>query len=156
MKKKLLNTVTIIMVLIAFVGCSTSDDSTDDNSTNDDNSSTIQIEETAQSGTWRITYFYNSDHEETSNFTGYAFTFNSDGSIIAVKGSTTVTGTWSILDSSSSSSDDHHFNVFFASPNDFEDLSDDWEIISTSDTQIKLTGVSGGNDGIDFLTFEKN
>ncbi|PHS68100.1 MAG: hypothetical protein COB12_01995 [Flavobacterium sp.] len=147
----------VFTVLITVISCSTTDDNNVDDSSSGDNSTANQIENTAQTGTWRITYFYDSDHEETNSFSGYNFTFNSDGSLIAVNGNTTITGSWSITDSSSSSSDDdHHFNIFFASPNDFEELSDDWEIISTSDTKIKLTDVSGGNGGIDFLTFEKN
>ncbi len=155
MKKKLKATLLPLLLALAFIGCSTTDDNSIDNSSNGNNSTASQIENTAQTGTWRITYFYDSDQDETSNFTGYTFTFNSDGSLKAVNGSTTVSGTWSVTNSSSSN-DDHHFNIFFASPNNFEDLSDDWKIISTSDTQIKLTDVSGGNGGTDFLTFEKN
>ncbi|MFK5983757.1 MAG: hypothetical protein QM499_12675 [Flavobacteriaceae bacterium] len=153
--KKIISILTIITLIFTIISCSTSDDSVDDNSSSGDNSTASQIEDTAQSGTWRITYFYDTDHEETNNFTGYAFTFNNDGSLKVVNGSNTVSGTWSIT-SSSSSNNDHHFNIFFSSPNDFENLSDDWEIISTSDTKIKLTDVSGGNGGTDFLTFEKN
>ena len=133
-----------------------SDDNSADDSSNGDNSTANQIENDAQTGTWRITYFYDSDQEETSNFSGYNFTFNSDGSLVAVNGNNTISGTWSVTNSSSSSNDDDHFNIFFASPNNFEELSDDWEIISTSTTKIKLTDVSGGNGGTDFLTFEKN
>ncbi|MCB0468743.1 MAG: hypothetical protein KDC64_11120 [Aequorivita sp.] len=114
---------------------------------------------TAQSGSWKITYFFDSDQNETDHFTGYVFTFNNNGSLVAVKGSTTVTGTWSVTDSNSSDDDggsnDTDFNIFFASPADFEDLSDDWDIISVSNSKIELTDVSGGNGGTDFLTFEK-
>jgi len=58
--------------------------------------------------------------------------------------------------SSNSNSDDIDFNISFSSPNDFEELSDDWHIESHSSTMIKLKDVSGGNGGTDFLTFEKN
>jgi hypothetical protein len=40
--------------------------------------------------------------------------------------------------------------------NDFEDLNDDWDIISRSSTKIELIDISGGNGGTDYLTFEKN
>jgi hypothetical protein len=40
--------------------------------------------------------------------------------------------------------------------NDFEDLNDDWDIISHSPTKIELKDVSGGNGGTDYLTFENN
>ncbi len=54
-----------------------------------------------------------------------------------------------------STSGDIDFNIFFASPADFAELSDDWEIISHSATKIELRDVSGGNGGTDLLTFEK-
>jgi len=51
---------------------------------------------------------------------------------------------------------DLDFNIFFASPPDFEDLSDDWDFISHTSTKIELIDMSGGNGGTDYLTFEKN
>ena len=48
------------------------------------------------------------------------------------------------------------FNIFFASPEDFEELSDDREFISRSGTKIALIDSSGGNGSTAYLTFEKN
>ena len=122
------------------------------------------VEDDAESGTWRITYFYDTDHEETSDYNGYDFTFNDNGTLVATNGTNTYNGTWSVTndsnsssgDSSSSDDDDLDFNIFFASPEDFEELSDDWDIISHSSTSIQLIDVSGGNGGTDYLTFTKN
>lgn len=113
---------------------------------------------TAKKGTWRITYFWDTDHEETDHFTGYNFTFGASDVLTATKGATTITGTWSITDSNSNddSLNDLDFNIFFASPADFEELSDDWEIMEFTNTKIILRDISGGNGGTDFLTFEKN
>lgn len=47
------------------------------------------------------------------------------------------------------------FNIFFASPENFSELSDDWNIVSYSDTKIELMDVSGGDGETDLLTFEK-
>lgn len=125
---------------------------------NDDASPTNQskVENIAKSGTWKITYFYDTDKEETANFTGYNFTFGS--SLTATNGVNIYTGTWSITDSNSNDDtmDDLHFNIAFTAPPDFEDLSDDWDIIEVTDTKIKLIDVSGGGGGTDYLTFEKN
>lgn len=120
------------------------------------NSNQTKVVSTVSSGTWRITYFYDTDKEETANFTGFNFTFGS--SLTATKGSTTYTGTWSVTDSNSNddSMDDLHFNILFTAPPDFEDLSDDWDILEMTDTKIKLIDISGGNGGTDYLTFEKN
>jgi hypothetical protein len=38
---------------------------------------------------------------------------------------------------------------------DFEDLVDDWDFISVSNTKIELIDISGGNGGTDYLTFER-
>jgi hypothetical protein len=67
-------------------------------------------------------------------------------------------GTWSITDSNSNdddSLDDLDFNINFTVSNQLDDLSDDWDIISYTETEIKLIDVSGGNGGTDYLTLSK-
>jgi len=139
-----------LLLLVAFA-CS------DDNSDPTNQSTVISI---ASSGTWRITYYYDTDKEETSSYAGYNFTFGSTA-LTATNGTNTYTGTWSVTDSNSNddSIDDLDFNISFnnpPAPSSFEDLSDDWDIIEVTDTKIKLIDVSGGNGGTDYLTFEKN
>jgi hypothetical protein len=152
----------LMMVSFALISLSCS---SDDNDSSIDNSQQIaQIESVAESGTWHITNFIDSGQDYTSDFTGYNFTFASDGTLTASNGTTTLNGTWSITNdsssssSSSSSSDDIEFNIFFpvSDTNDFEELNDDWDIVSTSATKIELIDISGGNGGTDRLTFEKN
>ncbi len=139
----------IFIFLIAAVACN-NDDST--------NSNQSKVEGIAKSGTWRITYYYDTDKEETANFTGYNFTFGASKVLTATNGANTHTGTWSITDHNSNddSMDDLHYNIAFTAPPAFEELSDDWEIMEVTDTKIKLVDVSGGNGGTDYLTFEKN
>ncbi len=156
LKKKMIRLVVVTSLLTAVIACSPSND---DSASND--ASAQQTAAIARTGTWEITYFYDTDQEETGNFSGYSFSFNVNGSLVAVNGSTTVTGTWSVTNSSNSSDDDGNddddddFNIFFASPREFEELSDDWDIISVTQTKIELIDVSGGNGGTDYLTFEK-
>ena len=147
-----------IIFLMSLTFLSTSCSSDDDNSPNNNNSQIENVSNTAESGEWIITYFYDTDSEETSDYNGYTFTFENSCSLINSNGTNTYNGTWSVTDSSSNddSSDDIDFNIFFASPPDFEELSDDWDIITYSSSKIELTDVSGGNGGTDFLTFEKN
>jgi hypothetical protein len=135
--------------------CSNNDD---DGGANDNSEQIAQVQNTVESGTWRITNFIDSGENETSDFTGYNFLFNSDGSLVATNGTDTLTGTWSVTDDSSSSDDDIDFNIFFPVPdtNNFEDLNDDWDIISNTSTKIELIDISGGNGGSDNLIFEKN
>lgn len=116
------------------------------------------IESNVQSGTWRITKFIDSGSDETANFSGYNFTFNSSGSLSTTNGTNSYDGTWSITDSNSDddSQDDLHFNISFNLNNYFDDLNDDWEFVSNSATMIELIDISGGNGGTDYLTFVKN
>jgi hypothetical protein len=121
-----------------------------------DNSATV-VQNTVQSGTWRITSFIDSGKDETNHFNGYAFTFGSNNVLTAANGSNSFTGSWSISDDNSNddSIDDLHFNIQFNLSNDFENLNEDWNVVSRTSTRIELIHVSGGNGGTDYLTFEK-
>ena len=143
----------LLLVTVFFLSCS-SDDS-NSNGTNSISSITSAV----ASGTWKITYYFDTDKEETSNFSGYNFTFGSNGVLTATNGTLTQTGTWSVTDSNSdddNSISDLDFNIAFTSPATFLELTDDWEIIERTSTVIKIKDVSGGNGGTDYLTFTKN
>lgn len=131
---------------------------------NDDDNSPSSIDptpviNTAVQGNWRITLFNDSGNDETAHFTGYNFTFASNGTLTSSNGTNTYTGSWSITNDNSnddSPSNDLDFNIAFSSPPNFEDLTEDWNIISYSATKMQLVHVSGGNGGTDYLTFERN
>ena len=111
-----------------------------------------EIKATVESGDWRITNYSDADNDESTNYVGYSFTFNSDGILGATNGNTSVSGAWSMT---TSDVDELDFNIFFTSPAIFEELADDWEIVKYSSTKIELKDVSGGDGTIDYLTFEK-
>ena len=130
------------------------DDTTPSNS-NDPNP-VINI---VKNGTWKITFFEDSGVNETSNFLGYNFTFGANNVLTATNGANVYVGTWSVtIDNSGddSPSNDLDFNIAFASPANFSELTEDWNIVEKTDTKIKLVHVSGGNGGTDSVTFEKN
>lgn len=131
--------------------------SSDDNSSSStDPTPVITI---VSQGTWRITSYVDSGTNETSHFTGYNFTFGASSLLTATNGTNTYPGTWSVVtdttndDNPSSNLD---FNIAFASPVDFADLTDDWDVVSYTATTISLIDVSGGNGGTDTLVFTKN
>ena len=117
-----------------------------------------QIEDNMNSGNWRITKFIDSGKDETNHFSGYDFVFNENGVLTSSSGTNTYEGSWSISDSNSGddSPDDLDFNILFNLTNDFEDLNDDWDILTITASKIELEDISGGNGGTDILTFEKN
>lgn len=160
MKKTLFYSLFLMLSFSLMSSTCSSDD--DDGSPNNNNQEITQIENTVESGTWRITSYIDSGQNETTDFTNYDFTFASDGTLVATNGTTTYNGTWSITNSNSnddsSSNNDIDFNIAFPVPdnNDFEDLNDDWDIVMHTSTRIDLIDISGGNGGTDTLTFEKN
>lgn len=128
--------------------CSSDDDSSDDNSP-----STSNVNTNVTSGTWRVTLFQEDGTNQTSNFNGYNFSINSNGTMVAVNGSTTKNGTWSTYSDSGTTK----FDIVFLDNNGpFEEISEDWRVLTSSASKLELKHVSGGDGSIDLLTFEKN
>ncbi|MEY3591772.1 MAG: hypothetical protein RLZZ38_740 [Bacteroidota bacterium] len=126
------------------------------------NNSQNQINKTAIDGTWIVSSYIDDGDDETADFTTFRLDFLDDGTLNATdlvsSNSNPYAGTWSITDSNSNdddSLDDLDFNINFAVGNKLDDLSDDWDIISYTDTEIKLIDVSGGGGGTDYLTLTK-
>jgi len=155
----------IATLSVLVMACDSSDDSNDDNNNNNSSNSADLTSEIMGQGDWQITRFEDSGVDETNNFNGYTFVFNADGTVVSSNGTQTINGTWSIFDDSSNSSsdddgnstDDDDFNLMFtvSSTSDFDDLIDDWDFLSVSQTKIELFDVSGGDGTTDYLTFEK-
>ena len=61
---------------------------------NSGSNTTTGIEDVLTDGVWYVTYFFD-DYDETSDFNGYAFSFNADGSAVADNCVQTA-GSWSI------------------------------------------------------------
>jgi len=144
-----------------FTLASCSDDDSAATNNNNNSGTVAEVVNTATQGTWHITSYIDSGNDETAHFAGYNFTFGSGGALTAVNGTNSYTGAWSVTDSNSSDDDDSpsndvDFNISFATPADFADLTDDWDIQERTATKIKLVDVSGGNGGTDNLVFEKN
>jgi hypothetical protein len=149
----------LLMLSFSLMSSSCSSDDNDENP-NDNSTEIAQIENSAAVGTWIILSYVDSGQDETNDFAGYNFTFAADGILTATNGTSTHTGSWSVTDSNSTddSSTDIDFNISFVVPttSNFDDLIDDWEIVSHSDTTISLIDISGGNGGTDTLVFQKN
>lgn len=127
------------------LSCSKDDSSTDNTPT--------QVEENFSTGTWKVTLFEEDGVNQTSYFNGYNFSFNTNKTVVATNGSNTVNGTWNSFVDSGSTKFDLNFSV---SSGPFEEISEDWRVISNSSTKIELRDVSGGDGSIDLLTFSRN
>ena len=121
-----------------------------------------QITNISTDGTWIVSSYIDDGDDETSDYSSFRFDFLEEGVLNATdllsSNSNPYVGTWSITDSNSNdddSLDDLDFNINFTVSNQLDDLSDDWDIISYTETEIKLIDVSGGNGGTDYLTLSK-
>jgi hypothetical protein len=119
-----------------------------------------EVRSTLQTGNWRLTKMIDSGEDETTDFAGYTFTFSENGTLTAVRENNTQTGRWSVINDRDRNEhkDDIEFNISFAVPEskDFDDLNNDWDIISISNTIIELIDRGDANESSDFLTFERN
>lgn len=138
-----------ILSLLLFVSISCNDD--DDASNQVSNPS--EITTTVTDGTWIVTLFKEDDIIQTSNFSDYSFTFAVNGELSATNGVITQFGDWSTYTDSGYTKLDI---MFTALDGPFEEISEDWNVISRTATKIELKHVSGGDGSIDYLTFEKD
>lgn len=87
-------------------------------------------------GLWQVTYFFDKDKVETSNFAGYKFEFQSDGTLVAtLPDGSTRQGAWS------SFNDDNllRLGLIITGTEALDDFSDDdWVITEQTGNTIKL------------------
>lgn len=104
---------------------------------------------------WYVNLLEDDGVDETCDYVDYEFTFNANQTVIATSNANTVNGTWSAT--SSNSGIDLVLNFEITGGDDpFEDLNDDWDVISFDAQIIKLMDVSGGNGDTDYLDFGRN
>ena len=116
-----------------------------------------KVEDSVIEGSWKVTRFEEDGEDETYYFSDYMFDFKDGGTVTATSSNNTVSGTWSVQEDNSNddSSSDVDFVLSFPATNNFDELSDDWDIDEQSDSKLELKDVSGGDGSVDRLTFEK-
>lgn len=97
-------------------------------------------------GKWKITKFEEDGKNEMDHFSGCLFEFNTNGTVQVTKNGKVIRGTWS-------KSGDKFMINFDAPP--FNELNEDWVVISGTATSMQLKHVSGGDGSIDYLNFER-
>lgn len=124
-------------------------DEDDDNDFNDDDVDDSDFVSMLTNGNWMVESFVDGDENQTSDFEGYAFTFNTDHSVEAVKASTTITGVWT----TSGDSGEIELLLEMSSTDPFDDISEDWTVITFSASAIRLE--NGDDDNKRILVFKK-
>lgn len=105
---------------------------------NDDNVSPAEQQQKVQ-GDWYVSFYTDSGKDETSDFSGYSFSFSSNGTISASTSSLNFTGNWYIGDNSGDDNPSSNRLVINITGNDrMDDVTDDWIILKLTDTEIWL------------------
>lgn len=134
----------MVMVAILFTGLSCSKSSS--------GGSSDTIASVVTSGTWKVHLYLNDSKDETSTYSSFVFTFNSNGSMTAVNGAVTTTGTWT----ESVDSGKRKFTLKWNGggiPVLLLQIEEDWILKTKSATMIELTNVSATNN--DEIHFQK-
>ena len=134
------------LLVLASVGCS------DDDDNNSQVSSPNEITTTVTNGEWVVTFYEEDGILQTSDFSGYDFTFASNGDLSATNGMDTQLGVWSTYTDSGQTKLDLQFTAI-SGP--FQEINEDWRVISRTSTKIELRDVSG-DGSVDLLTFDNN
>lgn len=141
----------IVFAVVALAACSSNDDSGDANTNEFE-----QIKTTLPQGQWKVSKLIDGDSDHTADFESFVFTFKEDGTVSAQNDLFTENGTWVYDNISSPDSDsDEELDLQFSETTPFDEINDDWKIVSVSNSQIELSDVSGGNGDLEFLTFTK-
>lgn len=92
-------------------------------------------------GNWRVSYYHEGSNDHTSNFNGYTFAFNSNGSTTATDTSGSISGTWRIDDSNV-----NEFHMTIGSSAPLTDLSRGWLITSQTSSEIQMKDDGGSSN----------
>lgn len=147
MKKNLKFLAMLFFIIASTLSCSKDEKTTANGIT------AAQVNTQIVEGTWGVSLYNKAGIDQTSDFSGYTFDFNADGSLV-VTGPAKKIGTWN----SSADVGKVKIPIAFETETDgpFESISDDWIVLTATDIMIELKHVSGEDESTDLLTFEKN
>jgi hypothetical protein len=124
---------------IVFSGCTKED-------------SPASVVDAITNGTWKVSHFSERTNNETDDFSGYVFTFQTNGKVLAAKNGVIKEGNWS--ESRSSQKLVIDLGVKSDANKPLGELSDDWVITSKTATKINLTDDNSSSN--ELLEFTKN
>jgi len=115
--KKIVILFAILSPLFFFTSCTRS---SSDNTT---------LDQVATTGQWKIAYYFD-EKDETANFAGWVFTFNTNGTASATNGAATISGTWLVKEG--------EFRIDLGASSPMDSITKHWTIVEKSNTTIKL------------------
>jgi len=95
-------------------------------------------------GNWTVISYTDQGVDETPDFGGYIFIFNSDGTFTATRKQVSVTGNWSIADNNSQQK--LVLTISSAADAHLAELNEDWVISLMTASNINLLDDKGQHD----------
>ena len=141
--KKLL----LILSIITLASCS-SDDDAGDVITNEFE----RIITVLPQGTWVVTKLIDGNEDHTAAFESFIFTFNEDGTVVSETDLFSEAGQWSYV---STSHDGEQLILEFSDTTPFDEITDDWTIVSVTNSQVELSDSGDIQGDTNFLVFKK-
>ncbi len=102
---------------------------------------------TTANSIWTISSHIDEGVDETAEFTGYQFTFETSGAVTALNNGNSTSGTWSSQNNAT------ELLLNFGSIVPLNDLNEDWDVVSISNTQIELQDLDDNGTVIETLVF---
>lgn len=110
-------------------------------------------------GDWKISSFVLNDAEHTAFYSDYIFTFEESNNLKATSSTDQQIGTWRVSNDSGSEYDSYYdvdFNLFFTSDSKFGELTNNYDVISATNQEIRLNLQENQNGDTGLLTFSRN
>lgn len=108
------------------------------------------------SGTWKITQFTHQNNLKTSDYNDVVFDFDAITVSLSNTGTTPVVGSWGVVDEGFDGDPVLVVNLALTSVEPrFTNISDDWYVIESTATKLRLKDENLETGTIDYLTFQK-
>jgi hypothetical protein len=115
-----------------------------------------RVVERMSSGTWKISQFTYQNTTKTADYEGVVFDFDAITVSLSNTGTTPVVGSWGVIDEGFEGEPELVVNLALTSVEPrFTNISDDWYIIESTATKLRLKDENLETGTTDYLTFQK-
>jgi|26BtaG_2_1085354.scaffolds.fasta_scaffold00062_14 hypothetical protein len=137
----------LLFSVIILASCS-SDDDAGDVITNEFE----RISSVLPQGTWKVTTLIDGNEDHTEAFESFIFTFDEDGTVVSQTDLFSEIGIWAYK---STSQQGEQLILEFNDVTPFDQINDDWKIVSVTNSQVELSDVGDIPENTDLLVFTK-
>ena len=117
-----------------------------------DDGDVVEIRNVMLEGEWAIASYLENEMDMTESFGGYSIGFMDDYQMSLLEGGDSfANGLWRVI---RDSDDQLKVILNFGDNMPFDELTDDWQVLSITDTRLELKHISG-DDSVDILVLEK-